>query len=145
VSGRDRLYPVYIHSAVGAKWRDLNWESLNGLVLSDRMAMLFPGTFCHPSCFRVVCAVVSYFGLSSRTRQSRRCLSPFGVSSKIINVPTIPSYQRPTVMTRVPQISPYNARTHILIVVRVNIESLERKSMAGFFVRVVAPTWPSIN
>jgi hypothetical protein len=36
VSGRDRLYPFYIHSAVGAKWRDLNWESLNGLVLSDR-------------------------------------------------------------------------------------------------------------
>jgi len=61
------------------------------------------------------------------------------VSSKIINVPTIPTYQRATVTTGIAQPCPYNARTHILIVVRVNIISLKRKSIAGFFRTVVAP------
>ena len=100
--------------------------------------------FLHPSLLarrpsRISCPSRNLYGLS------RRGFSQFGVFIEIINVPMKQTYQLRTVNTRVPQAFPYNARTTILIVIRLHIVYRERKSIAGFFGRVMVPVWSSTN
>jgi hypothetical protein len=87
-----------------------------------------------PSYFSVICVFESSSKLNSRTRQSLRC--PF---LKIISISPMQPYHLVTVTTRIAQISPYNARIRILIIIRINILFQERKSMAGLFTGVMAP------
>jgi hypothetical protein len=83
--------------------------------------------------------------LNSRTRQSSRSSSRSGGYSKILSISTVQPYHLETIMARVAQTSPFNARKRILIVIRIKKVSLERKSMAGFFAGVMAAIWSNIN
>jgi hypothetical protein len=103
-------------------------------------------SFPFPLSFAFGMASLSHLvSLSRSICLSRRSFRQLGFFVEIINVPMKQTYQLLTVNTRAPQAFPYNARTAILIFIRVHIFSGERKPIAGFFSVVMVPMWSRTN